>query len=121
MAKIHLLLVVLLFTGSTLADEANCDYRTSIVYESSICNVPYGGGNLLYNVITFLFFRFTVNSGDNESDIPPSFNLTKCQSDSNNGGTNTLLLGILVSLLAAASFGSQFIPTKKFDTGSVTC
>ena len=52
--------------------------------------------------------------GDNETVF---LSLMKCDSQSNvNRGTH-VVYGILVSFLAALSFGSMFVPTKKFKTG----
>ena len=53
---------------------------------------------------------------NNDTTIP--YNLSKCQQDESEGGTEDLLLGILISLCAAFAFGSQFVPTKKFNTGA---
>jgi hypothetical protein len=76
-------------------DQAYCAERLNqSIYGVSICTVTLG----------------------NDSFIAP-FNLKRCTSDSDNGNGLDLLKGVLVSLLAAVSFGSMFIPIKKFDTG----
>ena len=81
-------------------------YPRAIIY-ICICNT-----SILY---VFHFIIATLDEYDNETTV--SLNLTKCDKGVKHRSSN-VFYGIMVSLLAALSFGSMFVPTKRFNTGN---